>query len=180
MAACRHGINLALNGFMDATKFLRDNHKILRGLFTQLETSGLRAPEMKEGVRRQLWREFKIHSQLEEEIFYPALREELGADQQGKIDDAINIHHEAEFTFHDASDRFDEFRDLVLAHIDDEELHLFTLAERIFSAEVLDELGAKLHQRHDELTEFRSQEQSAPEQTQNPHGGEQKRKKSVA
>lgn len=165
---------------MDATKFLRDNHKTLRGLFTQLEASGLRAPEMKQGVRKQLWREFDIHSRLEEELFYPALRAALDLREQGLIDDSINIHREAGVAFHDPSDRFDEFRDLVLTHLDDEEKHLFPLAEQFIGEAELEDLGAKLRQRYEEFSQLRADDGSAPEQTQNPRGGEQKRKKSVA
>src|SRR4051812_6764605 len=62
---------------MDATHLLAEDHRKVEGLFEQYEKAG--GDGRKEKLARQICTELKIHSMIEEEIFYPALR--------GKIDD---------------------------------------------------------------------------------------------
>src|SRR4051812_21139709 len=62
---------------MDATHLLAEDHRKVEGLFEQFEKAG--GDGRKEKIARQICMELKIHTMIEEEIFYPALR--------GKIDD---------------------------------------------------------------------------------------------
>src|SRR3954467_9692778 len=62
---------------MDATRLLSDDHRTVEGLFEQYEKAS--GDGRKEKIAREICTELKIHSMIEEEIFYPALR--------GKIDD---------------------------------------------------------------------------------------------
>src|SRR3954470_20939143 len=62
---------------MDATHLLAEDHRKVEGLFEQFEKAG--GDGRKEKIARQICTELKVHTMIEEEIFYPALR--------GKIDD---------------------------------------------------------------------------------------------
>ena len=64
-------------GKQDATHLLIEDHRKVEGLFEQYEKAG--GDGRKEKIARQICTELKVHSMIEEEIFYPALR--------GKIED---------------------------------------------------------------------------------------------
>lgn len=144
----------------------------MRGLLSQIDTLGLRAPEMLQGVIRQLRAEFEIHTRLEEEIFYPALREALDVSERPLIEESLKAHRDAASMF----DRLDEFKDVLVTHIDDEESRLFERAEALLK-DRLAELEGRMKARDQELRTSEKYRDVQPEQTQNPHGGEQIRTK---
>ena len=68
---------MAAEGKQDALKLLAQDHREVEDLFEQFEKAS--GEGRKEKLPRQICTELKIHAQIEEEIFYPAIR--------GKIDD---------------------------------------------------------------------------------------------
>ena len=74
----------------DAVQMLEQDHRAVERLFSEFSSGD---PARKEAVSRQIFSQLEVHSTIEEEIFYPALRSqadlgELGELQQG--DSAIN------------------------------------------------------------------------------------------
>ncbi|HSX56242.1 MAG TPA: hemerythrin domain-containing protein [Sphingomonas sp.] len=65
--------------FTDAIALLKADHRKVEGLFEQFEKAGGSAAKAK--IAQQICNELKIHTTIEEEILYPALR--------GKIDDDL-------------------------------------------------------------------------------------------
>jgi len=63
------------NGKVDATTLLRADHKLVSELFEQFEKS--RSPDKKKALVEQICQELTIHAQVEEEIFYPAVKAAL-------------------------------------------------------------------------------------------------------
>src|ERR1041385_3983160 len=59
----------------DAISLLKKDHEKVRGLLSQLERAAQRNTAKAEQLLAQVDREVKIHSQIEEEIFYPAFRD---------------------------------------------------------------------------------------------------------
>jgi len=59
----------------DAISLLKKDHQKVRGLLKKLESAALRDDGAAEELLAQVDREVKIHSQVEEEIFYPAFHE---------------------------------------------------------------------------------------------------------
>jgi hemerythrin superfamily protein len=59
----------------DATAMLRADHKLVAGLFAEYEKS--RSPTRKTALVAQICAALKAHAQLEEEIFYPAVKRAL-------------------------------------------------------------------------------------------------------
>lgn len=155
---------------MNATQFLRDNHKVLRGLFRQLETAD-RHPEMKDGIVREITAQFEVHSTIEEELFYPALKAALPEGEQALIDEAVAAHHDAATLLQ----RLPEFVSSVETHMSDEETRLFEMAEKVLGTQ-LETLGQKLVARHEQLLASPKYRDARPEVVQNPNGGEQSRK----
>ena len=70
---------MAQQEFTDAIALLKADHHEVEDLFSKFENA--RGQERKQAIAEQICNELKIHSMIEEEIFYPAFR--------GKIEDDI-------------------------------------------------------------------------------------------
>src|ERR1051325_3329158 len=55
----------------DAVSILKEDHQKLRGLFQRFESAD---ESGKEEIFKEIFRELEIHTKIEEEIFYPAMR----------------------------------------------------------------------------------------------------------
>lgn len=173
---------------IEATQALRNDHKRMRGLFRQVETVDLRAKEMKEGVVREIFMELEIHTTVEEEIFYPSLRDVLDEEHLPLIDQSFQEHADLKASigvlrsmdWH--TQQFDErLTDLIATveqHVTKEEDDLFPVAERVLEPHNR-ELGDRILARREQLLKSEQYRGSRPEDVQNPNGGEQMRKRSA-
>jgi hemerythrin superfamily protein len=62
---------------MDAIVLLKDDHKTVEKLFKQFEKAGERAYKEKQQIVEQIIQELTTHAYIEEEIFYPAARQDV-------------------------------------------------------------------------------------------------------
>ncbi len=78
---------------MNAISMLKKDHRILQKLLREFETAGDRAFSKRQEIARKVCTKLEIHSQLEEQFFYPAVQ--MTADKQGKdrVRAAIKEHH---------------------------------------------------------------------------------------
>jgi hypothetical protein len=74
----------------DAIAMLKRDHEAVKALFDQFEKAERRAEKQK--IVKQAIEELRLHSTLEEEIFYPAIREHL---KDGVMNEADEEHHVA-------------------------------------------------------------------------------------
>jgi hemerythrin superfamily protein len=135
---------------MNAIALLKADHEHIKGLFRAYEATEERASQHKHGIAEQIFTEIEIHSKLEEEIFYPAVRAK--ADQEGQdlvaesLEDhqamaaLIEILRTLEPQDEEFAARFEELMDTVEAHVEDEEEELFSEAEEWLS-DALEGLG---------------------------------------
>ena len=63
--------------YADAIALLKADHRKVEGLFEQFETASAGS---KQKLAQQIWTELKIHTTIEEEIFYPALKGKIEED----------------------------------------------------------------------------------------------------
>ena len=134
----------------DATHILAADHRKVEGLFEKYEAaSGI---EKKRTIADEICVELKIHSQIEEEIFYPALR--------GKIDDALldeaYVEHDGakllinEISGGGADEKFYDAKVKVLKeeiehHVKEEEKQRDNMFQQARAADIdLDLIGEKL------------------------------------
>ena len=84
--------------YEDAVDLLDADHKAVKNLF--IEFNALcedDAPaEHKQRIARRICQELTVHAQIEEEIFYPKVREAIGDD--ALMDEALEEHAEAKET----------------------------------------------------------------------------------
>lgn len=80
------------NDAQDAIRVLTEDHERITGMFMDYEKlrQGKANDDRKNGLFRQIWMETAIHAQVEDEIFYPALREAI--DDHDLLDEA-DIEH---------------------------------------------------------------------------------------
>lgn len=141
----------------DANHVLAADHRAVEALFEQFEKA--RGSERKAKIAAQICTELKIHAQIEEEIFYPALK--------GKIDDdllkeAYVEHDGAKILINDIaasgpSDKYFEAKVTVLSeeikhHVKEEEKQHDNMFQQARAADVdLDALGERMLARKEEL-----------------------------
>ena len=93
---------------LDAIKLLSADHREVEELFEKFEKAS--RDGTKEKIAKQICTELKIHAQIEEEIFYPALRGKISDDD---LDEAIVEHDGAKVLINDieAGSTDDDFYD---------------------------------------------------------------------
>lgn len=75
----------------DALALLRADHQLVQGLFDQFEKT--RSEDRKGKLAQQICQELKVHTRIEEEIFYPAAREVMR--DEDLLDEATVEHQSA-------------------------------------------------------------------------------------
>ncbi len=154
----------------DATHILANDHRTVEDLFAKYEKAG--GKEQKREISLKICNELKVHAQIEEEIFYPALK--------GKIDDSLlneaYVEHDGakllinEITeggpdeaFYDA--KMTVLREEIEHHVKEEEKERDNMFQQARAADVdLDAIGQKLLARKNELMKQGEAEGFAPAQ----------------
>ena len=139
---------------MKATDLLKKQHKNVKALFKKVENT-------EDGRRRrqlmdQIANELKIHTKIEEEIFYPAVREIGTSKAEEMVDEAYEEHHVVDLVLAELPkvDPEDErfaakmtvLSELVEHHADEEEDTMFPMCEKKLGRERLQQLGAQMQQ----------------------------------
>lgn len=143
---------------LDAIALLKQDHeKVLELLGTLENATGAR----REKLLSQIDRELKVHTQIEEEIFYPAYREAARKKDDRKLYfEAVEEHHVVDLVLPEASDGDDPdelkakakvLRDLVEHHIDEEQKQMFPRARKVLDRDELKDLGQRLQARKEQL-----------------------------
>ena len=142
----------------DAVALLKQDHAVVRELLGQFENAtGAR----REKLRGQIERELKVHTTIEEEIFYPAYREAARKKEDKKLYfEAVEEHHVVDMVLPEVSDGQDTeqlkakakvLKELVEHHAKEEEKEMFPRARKLFSKDELQELGEQLAARKEAL-----------------------------
>ena len=141
----------------DAVKLLTADHEKVTGLFEQFDKLSDRSKVNKKKLADQICLELTVHSQIEEEIFYPAVREALK--DSDMIDEAVVEHAAAkdliaQIREMDPGDDLYDAKVKVLSeqiehHVGEEESEMFEKARK--AKLDLAALGEEMAMRKDEL-----------------------------
>ena len=74
-----------------ALRLLKDDHERVRAMFDKFEK--MESGQQKQELAQTICHELKVHTQLEEEIFYPAVREAL--EEEDLMEEALVEHASA-------------------------------------------------------------------------------------
>jgi len=143
----------------DAISLLSSDHAEVKQMFEEYRklVEGNGSDDRRGDLARQICSTLSVHAEIEEDIFYPAMRENI--DDELLLDQAEVEHESAKELIEqiedmDAGDALFDARVLVLGeyvehHVQEEENEIFPQAET--SGVDLDELGAELAERKREL-----------------------------
>jgi hemerythrin superfamily protein len=144
-----------------ALELLATEHRKVEALFQRYDQEKEDDDESRLQLAQRICKELTEHTRLEEEIFYPWLRENLDARSTDLIDEALVEHASAKDLIAqiEGAGRIDETYDArvtvlgeyVRHHVREEENEIFpqVAGER----DALDELGQEMHARRAELRE---------------------------
>jgi hemerythrin superfamily protein len=137
---------------------LKQDHAEVRALLKRLQNAADRDDIARAAdVLAQVDREVKIHSQIEEEVFYPAFKDAARTKEENKLFfEAKEEHHVVDMVLPEVSEgdnprdfagRAKVLKDLIEHHADEEEKQMFPKAKKLFRREELLELGRRLEER---------------------------------
>ena len=143
---------------MDATELLTQQHREAEDLFDKFKQAGDTNEQRR--IAETVIQRLRWHTKIEEEVLYPAMREQGGELEKQVLED-IEEHHTMDLLLDelegmDASDerytaKFKVMTELVQHHVEEEEKDQFPRLGKEFGSEKLDQLGDRMRKRYEEL-----------------------------
>jgi iron-sulfur cluster repair protein YtfE (RIC family) len=142
---------------MRATTILMKDHRMVSGLLMTLEMTPKFSALARKTVFDQIRDSLMVHTQVEEEIFYPAIRNLAFGGESGKVDEAYREHQTVKDLLNQmsnmdaSSDEFDrklaELKRNIQHHVNEEENEMFPLVTSRMSSGRLEDIGKRIHDR---------------------------------
>jgi hypothetical protein len=137
---------------MDAVTLLKDDHDKVRKMLAEGEETTERAEKTRTEVFAKIKEEMLIHERIEEEIFYPALKEHPkakeivleGFEEHHVVDEIMGELEATDVTDEQWAAKFKVMKENIEHHIEEEEGDMFRQARQVFSAEELEQLGTRM------------------------------------
>jgi hemerythrin superfamily protein len=136
---------------VDAITLLKNDHKTVERLFKRFEKS--EDDREKRQIVDEIIRELSVHAAIEEQVFYPAIREAV-PDSEDMVLEALEEHHVAKWVLSELIDmpptaeRFEAkvtvLIEAVRHHVEEEEQELFPDVREALGRKQLGEVGAAL------------------------------------
>jgi len=148
---------------MDATKLLKEDHEKVRKALADLAKTTEQDTGKREELLGEIALDLEVHTQIEEEIFYPAFKKACSDEEDDKLYfEALEEHRAVgDLVLPDlqntptSSEKFGGrakvLKELVDHHADEEEETMFPRARKVFSTDELEQLGEQLASRKEEL-----------------------------
>jgi hemerythrin-like domain-containing protein len=148
------GVGNSGNGAgQDAIRLLTTDHRTVDRLLMQAKTDS--------SVLEKIQAELEAHAKVEEEIFYPAVRNALQEQGREIVKEALHEHNEMRDALEEVlgldqedeqyEDKLKELKDTIQHHVKEEEGEMFPQARQALSRERLAELGSQMESRKEEL-----------------------------
>lgn len=139
---------------VNAIDLLKDDHDKIKKLMVDGQRKTEDEPKSRRRIFEEIKRDMTVHEQIEEQIFYPALRSHPKA--KGMVLEGIEEHNVVDTIMGDLemtepddeywAAKFKVMREDIEHHIGDEENEMFPTARQIFSTDELDDLGGQMQQ----------------------------------
>jgi hemerythrin-like domain-containing protein len=152
-----------------ALELLMTDHRKVEDLFSQYEDEKEGDEDSRRQLAQKICAELKVHTQVEEELFYPFLRETLEDDDMDLVEEAQVEHNGAKDLIEQieaAAEIDDEYNakvkvlgEYIKHHVNEEENEIFPKLSD--EQDALDELGQEMSSRKQELAEEMGLEQEA-------------------
>ncbi|MFL6300954.1 MAG: hemerythrin domain-containing protein [Terriglobales bacterium] len=137
---------------MDVIKLLKEDHQRVKKMLSELEDTTERATKKREELFAEVQAELRLHELVEEEIVYPAFREQSklkdivleGYEEHHVVDLIMDEIAEESVTDETWAAKLKVMKENVEHHVEEEEEKMFPQARKLFSEEDLEELGRRV------------------------------------
>jgi hemerythrin-like domain-containing protein len=149
---------------MDALSLLKEDHDKVKKMLQDLESTTERGVKTREELFTNVKRELEVHEAIEEEIFYPALKDQpktkeiaLEAYEEHHVVDKVMAEIEG-VSYDDErwGAKFKVMKENLEHHIEEEEGEMFKQAKQVFETTELAQLGESMLKRKEELIKQQS------------------------
>jgi hemerythrin superfamily protein len=140
---------------MDAISLLKDDHRAVEALFKRFEQAGSGAHVERRRIVDDIIKELSVHAEIEETVFYPAVREAVPPTND-EVLEALEEHHVAKWVLSElegmdpTAERFEAKVTVLIEnvrhHVEEEESELFPQVRNAMSRKALDDMGDALQQ----------------------------------
>jgi hemerythrin superfamily protein len=140
---------------MDAISLLKDDHRAVERLFKRFEKTGDRAVAERRRIVEEVIKELSVHAEIEETVFYPAVREAVPPSEDMVLE-SLEEHHVVKWLLSELdgmspeAERFEAkftvLKENVRHHVEEEESDLFPQVRRALSRKALSDMGDAMAQ----------------------------------
>ena len=144
---------------MDAITLLKKDHDQVKTMLGELDDTTERAVKTREQTFTKLKADLEVHEAIEEEIFYPALKEHPktkaialeGYEEHHVVDTVMGEMLDLDVSDETWTAKFSVMKENLEHHIEEEEDQMFKQARQVFDDGELDDLGTRMEARKKEL-----------------------------
>jgi hypothetical protein len=144
---------------MDAIALLKADHDKMKKLLADGETTTERGEKTRTELFATIKGELFVHERIEEEIFYPALKDHPktkaialeGYEEHHVVDTVMGEMLDLDVSDETWTAKFSVMKENLEHHIEEEEDEMFKQARQVFDAGELDDLGTRMEARKKEL-----------------------------
>jgi hemerythrin superfamily protein len=132
---------------MDAIQLLKDDHKKVEKIFSDLENKA----DDRRALFPELDRELTVHAEIEEKIFYPAAKaaeptRDLVLESLEELKMVLADLEQTDMRAAEWGADLKVLKEDVMHHVGEEEDELFPKIQKILSKEQLEELGTRMEE----------------------------------
>jgi len=140
---------------MNAITMLTDDHRAVKKLLSELETTTERGVKTREELFTRIKADLTVHEIIEEEIFYPALKKHPkakdivleGYEEHNVVDTLMSELSALPFDHETWGAKAKVMQENIEHHIEEEEGEMFKKARQVFDEAELEELGERMARR---------------------------------
>lgn len=144
---------------MDALQLLKKDHAAVKKLLDRGDETTERASKTRTELLATIKRELTAHELVEEEIFYPALKEHPkakdivleGYEEHHVVDTILSELDQTPVEDDTWGAKFTVMKENLEHHIEEEEGEMFDKARQVFGNQELQDLGDRMAQRKEEV-----------------------------
>ena len=146
---------------MNPIELLKNDHDEVEELFEKYEKAGDNADATKRALFEQIREALTIHMDIEETIFYPAVKAIRSEEIKDEVREADEEHHVVKILLGElgkmspSDEQFDAkmtvLKENVEHHVEEEEGELLPDAKKRLSDELLEQLGDEMEERKENL-----------------------------
>ena len=139
---------------MNAIDLLKEDHDRIKPLLSELKETTDRAEKTRGDLFSRIKQELTIHEIIEEEIFYPTLKEHPkakdivleGYEEHHVVDEILGELEQTPVTDDTWGAKFKVAKENLEHHIEEEEGEMFQKARQIFSVDEREEMGRRMQE----------------------------------